>query len=689
MSSTTGPKKPASGGVGRVANSEPGGRSPSPSLSRSSSQRSTSTTTGTAPAGGHARTRSTRTGTPVSARAALQRRDTISMSNAESDARAEAASAVEDLQQRLEKEEKLSEQYRKQNDVLQSKLEEAIKDSGKMEERTHELEELVESLKNEKREATRQIREMETIYEAEKSSILKEKEEMTNREEEMQTVIQRLKDSLSQRNNNNTDDESRTSRQANSSSPSFDGNSFAPPSSLQRSDSRNNSKLILQKDKLIESLRLELAEAQIKLVESENQGGGRLQEVERLLMEARMANARLMEDNESYQLLLQERTLKGDFGQNDFSYMGSNANQDALDALEGKGAGNGGGGGSSLADELDEAADDTIISTATADVAGVGAGGAGGAGASGEAERRLEAELKSMKEQNKALTLYINKIIERLLQHHDFESILDQSGDMNPPTTGAGAADTSKDLPPPPPPSSDKPQAATSFIQRAKSMAGGSNRMSAGPPPRPMSYIHSTASSAHTDPDTAPSIPIGNLTRSASKRHSRPRSEQYTGSSSGAVSLVSQMYKGPDGPTSPTLGNPRHSQSFFAPGVLPINGGNANSAAAARVPSSSGSVNGSQHQPSSSGNFPGMRSETSSVSGDSAGDLSTPPSQSPPRSHSDKGTTFTGGKPRPLRLVQENPEVGGVKENKRASWISGWSNWGKKEEGSSGDPIPE
>ncbi len=44
------------------------------------------------------------------------------------------------------------------------------------------------------------------------------------------------------------------------------------------------------------------AEAQIKLVESENQGGGRLQEVERLLMEARMANARLMEDNESYQL---------------------------------------------------------------------------------------------------------------------------------------------------------------------------------------------------------------------------------------------------------------------------------------------------------------------------------------------------------------------------------------------------
>ena len=199
---STGPKKPPSGGVGRVANTESG--SPSSSPSRSSSQRSS-----TGP--GHARTRSVRTGTPVSARAALARRDTGGLSSAESDARAEAASAVEDLQQRLEREEKLSEQYKKQIDVLQSKLEDATKESGKMEEKVHELEELIETLRNEKREATRQIREMETIYEAEKSSILKEKEEMANREEEMQTVIQRLKDSLAQRNH--ADDDGRPSRQ--------------------------------------------------------------------------------------------------------------------------------------------------------------------------------------------------------------------------------------------------------------------------------------------------------------------------------------------------------------------------------------------------------------------------------------------------------------------------------------------
>ncbi|KAJ6440307.1 M protein, serotype 2.1 precursor [Purpureocillium lavendulum] len=615
--STSVSKKPPSGGVGRVSTAENGASSPGTSPARNAQRSSTPTA--------HTRTRSVRAGTPVSARAAAARRDNA-LGSAESDARAENASAVEDLQQRLEKEEKASEQYKKQADVLQSKLDDVVKESARLEEKVHEYDEQLEALRNEKRDATRQIREMENIYEAERSAILKEKEELANREEEMQSVIQRLKDNLAQRNN--TDDDGRPSRQTASSSPSLDGGSFAPPSSLHRSDSRNSSKLILQKDKLIESLRLELAEAQIKLVESENQGGGRLQEVERLLMEARMANARLMEDNESYQLLLQERTLKGDFGQSDFSYMGASANQDALAALEGK------TGGSSLADELSDAA-----------------------AAEGEGDRRLEAELKAMKEQNKALTLYINKIIERLLQHQEFEHILDQSGDIK-----LGGPDTNKDLPAPP---GEKPlPSGPSLLQRAKSMAVGQ----AKPKQRPVSIMPtpSAANSAHTDPETAPSIPIGNLGRSASTRRSRPQSDQFTGA---AASLVGQMYKGPEGPASPTLGNPRHSHSFFA----------------GRAPSGS--------QAPSSGNFPGMRSETSSLSGDSNNNdnVSTPPSQSPPRSHSDKGTTFSGGKPRPLRLVQENQDV--VKDNKRSSWYSGWSwNAAKKDDtvqAPAGSTIPE
>ena len=350
-------------------------------------------------------------------------------------------------------------------------------------------------------------------------------------------------------------------------------------------------------------------------------GGGRLQEVERLLLEARMTNARIMEDNESYQLLLSQRTLAGEFTHSDF--MGSVAHADTLSALEGRSM------GTSLADELSDAAD-------------------------GESEsyRRLETELKSQKDQNKALTLYINKIIERLLQHQDYEAILDQSSDASP--------NMNKDLPPPPPP---KEASGASVLQRARSVA-----MRAGRAPRPQSHMP-TPNSALTDPDTAPSIPFG-LSRSTSVR-TRPRSEQYTG---GAASVVNQMYRGNTGQISPPLQGPqtpRHSQSFFAP---PSMGGNPN--AAHRVPSA-GQV---------SGNFPGMRSDTSSQSGES-GDVNTPPSVSPPRNH-EKSTTFAGNKPRPLRLVQDRTKTGPEDAaNKRASWM-GWFGT-KTDVAVNGPGIPE
>ncbi|KAL2261471.1 hypothetical protein VTK26DRAFT_4100 [Humicola hyalothermophila] len=643
-----------------------GRETPTETPQRPTSRATTPSSTNPPSGAGLARTRSTRASTPVSARAAAHQRRESMLSNGittngihagspdidrEETIRAETIAIIDDLKERLAQAESSAESHKRQAEVLQSKLDDALKEQAKLEEKVHENEEQIESLINEKREAARQMREMENIYEAERSAMTKEKEEMANREEEMQAVIQRLKDSLAQRNS----DEDRPSRQSVNNSPSIENGSFAPPSSIHRSDSRNNSKLLLQKDKLIESLRLELAEAQIKLVESQNQGGGRLQEVERQLMEARVANARLVEDNESYQLLLQERTLKGDFPINELSYSGgASANQDALAALEGR------KGGTSLADELSGAAENEH------DI---------------ETQRRLETELKLVKDQNKALTLYINKLIERLLQHQGFEHILEQTNEFK-----AGGPDTNKELPPPPPP---KPAPGPSLLQRAKSIAigGGSSASStttattAKPKPRPMTTMSS--SSAISNPDTAPSIPIG-LTRSASMRRSRPMSEQYTGGG-GAASIVNAMYKGAapldGGPLSPSL---RSSQTFFLAG-----GGNKRASSGTTATSTT------------SGNFPGMRSETSSVSGDSlsgttTGDVSSQQS-SPPRAasgghhhHHEKTTTFAGNKPRPLRLVQETAEAKAAEQqqNKRQSWV-GWAasafgGGGKKEEAGGG-----
>jgi chromosome segregation ATPase len=117
---------------------------------------------------------------------------------------------LDDLKERLRNTESISEQFQKQTQVLQSRLDEALQEQGKLEDRLHESEERLETLENEKRDALRQKREMEAIYEAERSSMNKEREEMSNREEEMQTIIQRLKDSLTSRSN--TDEESRLSR---------------------------------------------------------------------------------------------------------------------------------------------------------------------------------------------------------------------------------------------------------------------------------------------------------------------------------------------------------------------------------------------------------------------------------------------------------------------------------------------
>jgi len=426
---------------------------------------------------------------------------------------------------------------------------------------------------------------------------------------------------------------------------------------------------------------MEVAETQFKLVEVESRGGGRLQEVENLLTEARMANARLVEDNESYQLLLQDKTMNGEIGKDHIGYI-SNTNTDALNALEGRTP-------TSLADELSQSEDDSHEILL-------------------EAYKRLESELKAAKDSNKALTLYINKIIGRLLEHSDFENILDQSSDFKP-----GASNLDKALPPPPLPKDTS--ATQSIFQRAATAALSSVTGTSSPSkpsrPRPQSHFpHPTSTNAGqsvtTDPGTAPSIPFGafGLARTLSIRQSsgRPKSEQFTGGAgagAGAASVINQMYKG--GPVSPPLHGPqtpRSSQSFFAPPPLPAGG--------KRIPSSNSGVGVAV---GSTGTFPGnhggagVKSESSSLSEET---MSVQGSvQGSPRtgtgsvgSEEERGgvrsregmASFKGGQVRPLRLVRDREELEREK-GKRGSWMGvsmGWA-WGggsgKKEDGGMGE----
>ncbi|KAL4917155.1 hypothetical protein BDW62DRAFT_184254 [Aspergillus aurantiobrunneus] len=600
---------------------------------------------------GLSRSPSLRGSTPVSARAAARkpgRSSNLSMSSvpkaaadpSEEEARAQNAALIEDLKEQLQKAETASEQYRKQLGVLQMRLDEAVSEQAKLEDQGHERDSKIEALNGEIREHVRQIRDLEQAHELERNAMLQEKEQQASREEEMQATIQRLKEAVAQKDMRITADNdknvSRSSSFRNRASPDIDGQ-FAPSSQIERSPSRNNSKLLLQKDKLIESLRLELAESQIKLVEMENKGGGRQRELEKELLEARMANARLMEDNESYQLLLSERTLNGDFAKGDFM---REAHPESSDTKES------GGGLGSLADELE-----SVDARPEADD-----------------NRRLETELKALKDQNKALTLYIERIISRLLQHEGFEHILDKN--ETEPSANTRQAGNDKDLPPTPPEKDDQNQ--QTFLQRARSVVSGQNTRpqprsrptSMMPPPPP------NAVNAHENPQTAPSIPL-NRAQSVRGGHRRTRSEQTT--DLGAAAVVGQMYRGRNsgGPMSPTLMGPGSRNTFTGSNYMP------------------GGVSASSRAPSlSSQPERGHLSSSGSVSSDPPGDTaSTGATSNSPRSSNGMtnytGAVMTQSKLRPLRLVSESKaaeeEEAARKKANRGSWISWFNRPGSSE----------
>ncbi|EFE36101.1 uncharacterized protein ARB_05038 [Trichophyton benhamiae CBS 112371] len=611
---------------------------------------------------------------PVSARAAAARRaglgrSNLSMSsvprnyphnNEDEEARAANTALIEDLKEQVQKAETVADQYRKQLGVLQMRLDEAVSEQTRLEEQAHEKDGQINPLRDEIKELHRQIRDLEQKHETERESMMADKENQAKREEELEASIQRLKETIAQKDLRMGVDGER-----NLSRSHIENGQFAPSSSqLQRSPSRNNSKLILQKDKLIESLRLELAEAQIKIVEMESLGGGRQQELERELLEARMANARLMEDNESYQLLLSERTLNGDFTKGDFmhdAHPPANAN---------------GTGGSSLADELDS----------------VGEGG------EDNEKRKLESELKSYKDQNKALSLYIERIIGRLLQHEGFEHILDKSDADN--NTGPKGGNKDKELPPPPPAEkNEEPEQQQSFLQRAKSVVSGqparsNNRQR---PPSQLTQSTSTHSppqssprepptpSAHENPDTAPRIPLG---RSRTVQHRRTRSDQLdnSGAAAGTASVISQMYRGPPSGRSPSTGpispgiSPTLSNNgpFFAPGAA------SKRSSVATAPGGTGTSISTR---SADRRFSGAASLTSDRSGDvgsmEGGAASASPPRSGPGMNNYTGAVMQQNKLRPLRLVQENQEMdadpltdeAARKKANRGSW-AGWFNRG-------------
>lgn len=565
---------------------------------------------------------------------------TASDEASEDDARAERVSLMDELRCRVQKAETASEDYQRQLNFLQARLDESQQEQGKLEDRLHQSNMNIEELESDRAQSARQRREMQDLFETERTSMLKDRAEQITRERELSSANQRLKESLAQRDARNNGENSRTA-----SPRPRESDHFAPPAAASRPDSKDlsrqdTSKQVMQKDQVIKSLRLELAEAQIKIMELDTDGGGRVHELEKRLLETRIANARLMEDNESFQLLLSEKTLNGDFGKTEAMQQSSGVGSLAEEL------------GSEETESTDESSDEY---------------------------RRLETEVKSLKDQNKALAKYIETIIGRLLSHKEFENILDKTPDLMSGAPRPQTANTDKELPPPPPAKDNEP--APSFLQRATSVIAGTAKR-----PRPTSQIGpSPAAATSEDPTKAPTVPLDRPQTNRMSMHARSQSEMPN-----AAPLVNQMYRGPPstgsgGPMlspgiSPGVANATRT-SFFSPQLA------ASSNPTSRVPS--GSASRASREGANAG------SSSNSTFSDHSGGVD----GSPPRSNVNNATNnFTGAvmtqsRLRPLRLVQENPKqeedaaaVMARKKANRGSWMPTWMNTQKV--GVSGENNP-
>ncbi|KAF9201460.1 hypothetical protein BGZ49_008301 [Haplosporangium sp. Z 27] len=192
----------------------------------------------------------------------------------------------------------------------------------------------------------------------------------------------------------------------------------ALPPQIQQQIAENNAanlRALKAQEKIVTELRQQILNMNQDLIEHQHNSDLQEAELRSEVSQARELNRGLMEENESYQLLLHEKSMNGEFMQT--SIMKSTGYENLDGQLTGNGSIN-------LADEL---------------------GRAFGQSSSPEEERTneslvaenstLKEEIKALKDKNTALGLYISKILSRIMERPGFTSVL--AADYSPGRTTA------------------------------------------------------------------------------------------------------------------------------------------------------------------------------------------------------------------------------------------------------------
>lgn len=115
------------------------------------------------------------------------------------DSRAEQAQLIEELKQQAQKAELASEQWQKELEILQLRLNEAVSERNGLEDQFSQKDFLVESVQSENTELMRQKHDMELAHEKDKERMIEEREAHTMKESELHGIIERLNETIKQK----------------------------------------------------------------------------------------------------------------------------------------------------------------------------------------------------------------------------------------------------------------------------------------------------------------------------------------------------------------------------------------------------------------------------------------------------------------------------------------------------------
>ncbi|CAO3589842.1 unnamed protein product [Absidia cylindrospora] len=177
-------------------------------------------------------------------------------------------------------------------------------------------------------------------------------------------------------------------------------------------ESKIAQRTIKAQDKLILDLRAEM-EQQKSMVQDRDAHAQRqslrIQHLDQEIANVKQVNQSLMEDNESYQILLHEKTISGEFMMNPIMQVEASSDTSNGITQQSSPSSNTSGGGLNLAAELNLAND--FEATQKANQVDI-------------AVQKLTDEIKTLQDTNRALQLYMNKILMKIIDNKQLEDVL-------------------------------------------------------------------------------------------------------------------------------------------------------------------------------------------------------------------------------------------------------------------------